>query len=240
VDTLSLRLDVTTVTLLASYGITDRLDVGATMPVSSLRFSGRRVNTFRNQIVLQSERAGTETGLSDVAVNARYTLMRGSETGLAVGTDVRFPTGNEEDLLGAGEAAWRVLGIASWERGRWAIHRNAGFGLGGASRELFWTGAATLAASQRLSFAGEFIGRWLAELNRVQDVYQPHPVLAGIETMRWLPAEGGVNTAFLATGFKWNVAGDLLLNCHLLTRLTDAGLSARVSPSVGLEYAITR
>ena len=39
----SLELEVQTVSVLASYGLTDRLDVGMVAPFTTLRFSGRRV-----------------------------------------------------------------------------------------------------------------------------------------------------------------------------------------------------
>ena len=82
------------------------------------------------------------------------------------------------------------------------------------------------------------MGRRLDELHRVADVYEPHPVVAGVETMRWLPADGGVNTAFLVTGFKWNLTRSWLLDTHLLTRLTETGLRARFTPSFALDYAL--
>lgn len=48
----------------------------------------------------------------------------------------------------------------------------------------------TDAATPRTSLIGELRGRRLSELNRVQGAYQPHPVLAGVATMRWLPSKG--------------------------------------------------
>ena len=67
-------------------------------------------------------------------------------------------------------------------------------------------------------------------------MYQPHPVLAGIETMRWLPDQTGVRSAFLVTGVKWNVFSNWLLNTHVLTRLTD--LRARYMPSLSFDYSL--
>jgi hypothetical protein len=238
VDTLSLELNQTTVTGFASYGLTDKLDVGVAVPVTSLHFSGRRVNTFNGQSTVQSVQSGSATGVGDITINARYQLMGGTGTGVAVGADLRPPTGRQEDLLGAGKTAWRVLGVASWEHGPLAAHANGGFGFGGVSREQFLTGAVTLAAGLKLTLIGELIGRRLSDLYTVADVYEPHPVLAGVDTMRWLPAESGVGTAFLVTGVKWNLVGNWLLNSHVLTRLTDTGLRARFTPSVSLDYAL--
>ena len=237
VDTLSLTLDVKTVTAFASYGATDRLDVGVAAPITHLRFSGERVNTYEGVPSLQSRQSDSTSGFGDITLNARYRLTGRTGSGLAVGSDLRLPTGREEDLLGAGKTAWRVLGIGSWERGRIAADANGGFGLGGVSREQFWAGALTFAATPRVSVVGELIGRRLSGLNRLSDVYQPHPVIAGVETMRWLPTEGGVHTTYLVTGAKFNVYKSWLVNASVLTRLTDTGLRARFTPSIALDYA---
>lgn len=237
VDTLSLRLEESTVNIFGSYGLTNRLDVGAVVPFVRLHYSGTRVNTFNGVSTLQAQRSGSATGIGDMAVNARYRLTGDSGTGVAVGSDIRFPTGRDEDLLGAPKRSWRLMGIASWERGIFAVHGNGGFGMGGASDEQFWSGAVTAAPSLRVSFIGELLGRRLTDLNRVSDVYEPHPVVAGVETMRWLPTERGIHTVFLVTGVKWNVNRTWLLNTHLLTRLTETGLRARFTPSLSLDYA---
>ncbi|MGH9201220.1 MAG: hypothetical protein ACRD2A_08300 [Vicinamibacterales bacterium] len=237
VDTLSLTLDQDTATAFATYGVANRLDVGVTVPLISLRFSGRRVNTFNGISTLQSEQKGLATGLGDVGANVRLRLTGSNGSGLAVGADLRVPTGREEDLLGAGKTAGRFLAIGSWEGGLFAVHANGGFGIGGVSREQFVGGAVTVAATPRLSLVGELFARRLTDLYTVADVYLPHPVVAGVETMRWLPAKTGVRTAYAATGFKLNLFGGLLLNAQVLTRLTDTGLKARFTPSVALDYS---
>jgi len=240
VDTLSLRLEESSWNFVGSYGLTNRLDVGGVVPFVRLHYSGTRINTFNGVSTLQTRKSGSASGIGDVAVNARYRLTGDNGTGVAVGTDLRLPTGRESDLLGAPKKSWRLLGIASWERGMFALHGNGGFGVGGASDEQFWSAAATVAPLLRLTVIGEVLGRRLSDLNRVADVYEPHPVLAGIETMRWLPSQGGIHTAFLVTGVKWNVSRTWLLNTHLLTRLTETGLRARFTPSFSLDYAFGR
>jgi hypothetical protein len=237
VDTLALRLEASTATVFGTYGITDRLDVGAVVPITRLRYSGSRVNTFNGTSTLQARRSGTATGIGDVAVNARVRLTGDSGTGVAVGTDIRFPTGHDEDLLGAPDEVWRLMGIVSWEGGIVTLHGNGGFGRGGASDEQFWSAAATVSPSLRFSVVGVLLWRRLTDLNTVADVYAAHPVLAGVETMRWLPDEHGVHTSFLVTGVKWNVGGAWLVNTHLLTRLTETGLRARFTPSLSLDFA---
>lgn len=240
VDTLDLALESRTTTPFATYGVTDRLAVGLTMPISTVRFSGTRHRTVNSVTALQSSQSGSATGLGDTTVNARYLVTGTGRRGAMVGADVRFPTGRAEDLLGAGATTGRFLGIGSWEEDQLAVHINGGFGLGGLSREVFWGAATTLSPTSRVTLVGEVTGRWLAELSRVSDVYQPHPLLPGVETMRWLSLEPGIHTTFMVTGAKWNIGNTWLLNTNLLIRLTDAGLRARVTPAVSLDYAFER
>jgi hypothetical protein len=240
VDTLSLELDSRTITAVGSYGVTSDLDIGVAVPITTLRFSGRRLNTLNGQTSFQLSQSGSATGLGDVAVTARYRVTGDSTRALAVGSDLRLPTGREEDLLGAGDAALRALVIGSWESGRFSTHVNAGFGVGGASKEVFWNGAATVSLTPRVTAVGELIGRRLTDLHRVRDVYQPHPVLEGIETMRWLPEEDGVSTVYTAAGLKWNAGQNWLLNTSLLVRLSDVGLRARITPVISVDYTFAR
>jgi hypothetical protein len=78
------------------------------------------------------------------------------------------------------------------------------------------------------------------ELGPARDVYQPHPVLQGVETMRWLPADRGVHALFVVTGAKWNVARSWLVNANLLMRATDAGLRDAVTPGISIDYTFER
>ena len=240
VDTLDLEMESRTTTPFATYGVTDRLAVGLSVPISTIRFSGQRNRTVNGATALQSSQGGSATGLGDMTANARYMLVGNGLRGASIGADVRFPTGRAEDLLGAGKATGRFLGIGSWEEGHLAVNVNGGFGVGGLSREVFWGAATTLSPNSRVTLVGEVMGRWLAELSRVSDVYQPHPLLPGVETMRWLSLDPGIHTTFMVTGAKWNVGSTWLLNTNLLIRLTDAGLRARVTPTVSLDYAFER
>jgi hypothetical protein len=240
VDTLTLELDGSTVTGFVSYGVSDRLAVGAAVPVVQVHFSGSRVRTVDGVSGLQSVQGGSATGLGDVSLQGRYVLAGEALRGVSIGGDLRLPTGRAEDLLGSGDTAARVLGIGSWEENKLALHVNGGFGVGGASREIFWSTATTFAASQKVTIVGEIMGRRLSELSLVQDVYQAHAITPGVDTMRWLPAETGVHTMFFVTGAKWNLAKSWLVNTSMLIRVTDAGLRARVTPTISLDYAFER
>jgi hypothetical protein len=236
VDTLALDLDTQTATVFTSYGITDRLAVGGWLPFVRVRMSGSRTRTQDGRSSLQSRQSGAAAGLGDLGLNARYLVAGDGLRGVSLGADLRLPTGRSRDLLGSGETALRGVAIASYEEGRLGVNVNAGGGVGGASREVSWSMATTFAASSRVTVVGEMMGRRLFELSYVQDVYQPHPLMPGVETMRWLTADRGFTTTLVAAGAKWNVGGSWLLNTNLLIRLTDGGLRSRVTPAVSLDY----
>jgi hypothetical protein len=240
VDQLALELDARTTTFFGTYGVTNRLGIGASVPITNVRFSGTRVRTVNGVSQLQSAQSGSAVGLGDISLQARYSLVGDTIRGVSVGSDVKLPTGRSDDLLGAGDAAARLIGVGSWEEGKLAVYINGGAGFGGASREIFWNAATTFAVTPRVTVVGEVMGRRLADLSLVQDVYQPHPQMVGVETMRWLPAQGGVHTTFLVAGAKWNFAGSWLLSTNILMRVTDAGLRARVTPAVSIDYAFER
>jgi hypothetical protein len=237
VDSLELELRSSAVTAFASYGVTDRLTLSGIMPFIRVHFRGERYRTVQGVSTLQSSQNGSAVGPGDAAVQVRFLATGSPLRGFALGGDVRLPTGREEDLLGSGDIAGRALAIGSWEEGPLAVHANGGIGVGGASREYFWATATTVAASPRVTLVGEVMGRRLAELSLVQDVYQPHPLMPGVDTMRWLPVNRGVHTTFFVAGAKWNVAGSWLVNGNLLIRLTDAGLRARVTPVISIDYS---
>ena len=240
VDTLKLRLISRTYNLFSTYGVTERLSVGGTIPLVSLSFTGQRVRTVNNSATTQSVQSGSAVGLGDIVVNGRYRLAGLGSRGISIGGDLRFPSGSESDLLGTNELAGRVVVIGSREDGQLALHANGGVAFGGVSRELFWRTATSYAAAPRVTIIGEVVGRWLSDLTRVSAVYQPHPVMANVETMRWLPSDRGVHSLFIVTGAKWNLTGSWMLNTSLLMRVTDAGLRAAVTPGVSIDYAVTR
>ena len=71
-------------------------------------------------------------------------------------------------------------------------------------------------------------------------MYQPHPLMPGVETMRWLDADRGVVTTVVVAGAKWNVANSWLVYTSLLFRVTDGGLTGRVTPSISFGYDFER
>jgi hypothetical protein len=229
---LSLQATTHTTAAFASYGVTDRWDVGLAVPFVRVNLDAQvrariirlvtvtapDTHTFEygnpdaTQIV---EHSGHATGLGDIVLRTKYHVLRMAGGGLAVAVDLRLPTGDENNLLGAGGTQGKVLLVASDERGRFGRHVNIGYsaargdvagtvaGLGAASLpdELNYTGGVEFIASPRLTVMGDVIGRTLrgaGHLDLVSKKFEygdPGPLIAGMPG----PGCGGIPGLTCAT-----------------------------------------
>ena len=144
---ISLDIETNTTVLFANYGITDRFDVGAAIPIVSVRLDGTvtstiirtatgptglndpRIHSFDGvgQASQTLNETRSATGLGDVLLRAKYNFVRSEANALAASLDVRLPTGDKDDLLGSGATQTEVLFIASGEYGLFAPHASFGY-----------------------------------------------------------------------------------------------------------------
>jgi hypothetical protein len=215
--TLSLQATTHTTAAFANYGVTDRWDIGLAVPFVSVNLDARvrariirlvtatapDTHTFEygNPDATQTVgHSGHATGLGDIVLRTKYHLLRAADGGLAVALDVRLPTGDKDNLLGAGGTQTKILLVASDERGRFGRHVNIGYtsargdvagtvaGLSAASLpdEINYTGGVEFIASPRLTLMGDVIGRTLRGAGRLQLVTKqfeyndPNPLIAGM------------------------------------------------------------
>jgi hypothetical protein len=236
-ESLTLEIRSSAMTLFGSVGVTDRLEIGAAVPFVRVSLKGQRVNVYRGTSLLQASATGTASGLADVAVRAKYTLVALQNGGVAVATEVRLPTGDEQNLLGTGATSYRFLGIGSLEEGRFALHGNGSFLRGGISPEWSASGAASVAVHPRATISGEVLARHVSALHDITLVSTPRPLIQGVDTLRLTAGSSSVTLATAVAGLKWNVTGTLVIGGHLSWPLAKRGLTAPLTPTLGLEYA---
>jgi len=236
VETITLKFRTDTVTLNGTVGITDQLDISAGIPFIRLNLEGERVDNYRGQQLLQASGSASTAGLGDIVLRARYNMYRSGASGMAVGAEVRLPTGNEEDLLGTGSTSFTPRFIGSYEQDRVGIHGEVGYTLRGVSEALTYAGAVTAVAAPRLTLVGELLGRRLNAVGRLVETTLPHPRLAGVDTVRLTSSDETADRLLVVAGFKWNIASTWLLTANVLRPLTDVGLNARWVPSVTFDY----
>jgi hypothetical protein len=237
-ETLTLRIRSSSLTAFASVGIGDRLEVGVALPFVRLEVEGQRVSVYRGNTFLQASGSATASGVGDAALRAKYTVVSARDGGVAVAGELRLPTGNEANLLGAGEAAFRVFGIGSLERGPLMLSGNAGIVRGGVSDELTAGAAVAVAVHPRLSLTAEFLTRRIDELRALVRTTQPHPRIGGkAQTIRLgVDENAGGTVAAGITGFKWNPSGTVVIGANVRWGFTTSGLTAPITPTVAFEY----
>ena len=235
-ERLTLRISTNTFTVFGTYGVTDRLEIGGALPLVQLHVEGSRVNVYRGQTFVQATASGDASGLADVAVRAKYRLISSGTGGFAVAGEVRLPTGNETYLLGTGHTAVRIVGIGSIENARVGVHGNAAVVRGGASNEIDGAGAVTFAASPRVTLTGEVLYRRLSDLHDIVASIEPHPTIAGVDTLRLVPGMATPTLASAVSGIKWNAWGTLVVTGQVVWRLADGGLTAPFVPLLGFDY----
>ena len=237
-ESLTLRLRTSTMLAFASVGVDDNLEVGIVVPILRIDLDGERLNVYRGTPFVQATAAGSASGVGDVAVRAKYGLFSSRTASLAAAGEVRLPTGDETNLLGAGSMSWRVLGVASFESGPVGVHANGGIVRGGLSDETILAGALAVAVHPRTTFTTEVLRRQVSQLRPFELVSAPLPGVSGVDTLRLTASPDGTTLLTVTTGLKWNATDTVVLSGQILWALSDRGLTAPLTPTIGLEYSI--
>jgi hypothetical protein len=263
-EDLTLKLKTNTTALLFNYGLTDRWDIGAAVPIVHVSIDASALATIDrvgtaaipaihhftgsdpdHETITAS---GDATGLGDIVVRTKYRLVKAPGGGLAAGIDLRLPSGDDKDLLGIGTTQAKLLIIGSGEMGVVALHANAAYAFAGSSdvvgdipKEFDYTlGAEVVAGKTTLAF--DLIGHTLFDTSRFEDAPVSFPVAGGGSVTRtaFQYHSGNLNQVLGSAGVKVPVASHLLITANALFSLNDAGLKANVIPVIGLEYVFPR
>ena len=260
----SLKIKTDTTAFLFNYGLTDRWDIGAALPIVRVSLNAgvfARVDRIATGTVpihvfpganpdsSTQTSNGSATGIGDIVLRTKYRLMKSGPGGLSAGLDVRVPSGNEEDLLGLGTTQAKFVLIGSTEKGRIGPHFNISYAVAGESslqdvdipNEFGYTfGVDAVAGKATLAF--DIIGRTLIDAGRFGDTTRTFPLLGGATVNRteFGRRDGNLNQVLGAAGIKFPVMDKLLLTANALFSINDAGLKAKFIPVVGFEYVFPR
>jgi hypothetical protein len=240
IETVTLQMRTNTMTFLGVVGLADRRDVGAAVPLVRLTLRGERLDTYRGTAIIQASGSATASGIGDVVIRAKYHLMRRQASGVSIAGESRLPTGRDADLLGAGEVSLTPRVIASHESDRVAVHGDVGYRLAGIANDLEYNAAVTMVGSARVTLVGELVGRRAASVGRLTEVAQPHPSLAGVETIRLTAIQEPTHRLVAMAGLKWNPSGPWIVSANILRPLTSRGLNAGWVPTLAVDYSFAR
>lgn len=118
-----------------NYGLTSRIDVGmlltAGTAVAEGTFYRTQTDLTTGQVLNVNGRhfCGASYGIGDVALRGKYEFLSRPTLDLALGIEVRVPTGAIGDALGVGSTQTKVTLIGALPRGSVAPHFNVGYTL---------------------------------------------------------------------------------------------------------------
>jgi hypothetical protein len=194
------RIDLTIdqVTTFLTFGLTNRLDVSVAIPMESIKMrvssTATIVNsskTFSHQFNQQGcifpcftdsfSNTGRATGMGDIVLRVKGTMWRNEHAALAAGVDVRLPTGDAANFLGAGTAGIKPFVV--WSRqSRISPHVLVGFETNGSSLlagdisvgskekfpgQLTYSAGADMRVTKRLTAAFDVVGQEVFQAGRV-------------------------------------------------------------------------
>lgn len=257
----ALSIDVTTITPVVSYGLTDRIDVSLAVPLVRTALAGAseaQVIPFSNPtphyfgtpanplLRATASEAGSAAGVGDVALRLKAGLVNRPAGAFALFADVRLPTGREEDFLGAGGTSVSVQGVGSLRRGAFSPHVNAGFIHRGG--EFQNDAIQALAGFDHLmgrgaTLAVDLITSW--QVGRSKLAFpEPVTVNASVGAASAVRVVRPTNIpdrrddlALASIGGKLAIGTGLNLLANALIPLRQGGLQPGVGWTVGLEYA---
>ena len=271
------RIDIKVhqVTMVGTYGLSDKLDVSIALPVVDVRVgmtSNATITNFEpppvnhtfapitdnpretyispfNAILTNSDSA---LGIGDLRLRGKYVAWRDAKekSAVAVGLDLRLPTGDAYKFQGSGTWGLRPFVIYSYSA-RISPHASAGFEGNGNSilagtvtsqpvtkaqlPNVFTYSAGADATVRRwVGVSADYIGTSLLNAARIENSTftdydnMTHPNVSTFTST--------VNQANISLGAKVRPVARLLITGNVLFRLNDAGLHFKPSPLIGVSY----
>lgn len=194
---------------------------------------------------------GTASGIGDAVFRLKGTVLNHERAAVALGADVRVPSGDEKNFLGTGALGVKPFLSANY-RARISPHGTIGYEFNGSSilngnlltgkegrlpDQLYYSGGVDAGVTRRLTVAVDLLGQ---RLYRAPGLVQgpfidvlgvPHP-----DVPQTSPTFRSFNIDDLAVGAKFSPFGHLLLTGNVQFKLDDGGLRAKVIPLAGISF----
>ena len=273
-------------TTFVTFGLTNRIDVSMAIPIENIRMGITSDATIQNisltgdhefparpdcplppqTTCLQSSSSNVSSasGIGDITFRVKGTAWKGEKAAFALGVDVRVPTGDALNFLGAGTAGFTPFAVWSYHA-RLSPHAFVGYQVNGSSvtagdistgakdklpGQLIYSGGADVWLTKRISAAFDVVGQQVFQAQRfaLQQFIRPRacgsPACNGNELVppptptdpNLLTTTGSYNITNASIGAKIRPFGRVVVTGNVLLKLNDGGLRATAVPLVGVGY----
>lgn len=266
-------------TTFVSFGLTNRIDLSVAIPIENVRMgfstdatilniSTQGLHQFPDQpgcspcLHTSASTMNTASGIGDITLRVKGTAWKGESSALALGVDIRFPTGDALNYLGAGTAGMTPFLVWSYHA-RVSPHTFVGYQVNGSSvvagdintgikarlpGEFMYSAGVDTWLTKRLSAAFDLVGQEVFQAERFTPATLTEPLACqdpGCGSLVKGPAptdpnlsitSGSYNATSLSAGAKAKLFGNLLLTGNALIKLNNGGLRAKVVPWIELSY----
>ena len=141
-----LDLKLNEFTSYVTFGLNNRVDISAAIPVVNVRMAMSSGCSVCSQTQLSEPgvaffdlffnpnmAARSSTGIGDVTVRAKVLVAKGERAGFSVGADFRLPTGDDFNLQGSGTTGARPFAAFDYRTKIFSPHATIGFQANGSS-----------------------------------------------------------------------------------------------------------
>lgn len=257
-DTIHIHTDLRTslgeAALRMTYGVSNRVDLGIVIPVVNVSLSGTSIGTIGNtetppahyfkllapgvyQVVDTAHASGSADGIGDISLRGKVNLFQTARAGVALLAEGWLPTGDYNNMLGAGRGAISGSGIFSATFGSVSPHVNAGYLYRASATETsaaLTTVGADAGLSSRVTVAGDFIGQWQTEPSKLK-LPQPAHYIDGSVVRRTTIPNIPDNILAGSLGTKVLIASRFIAVGNVMVPLSNGGMVPNVVWTVGLE-----
>jgi hypothetical protein len=277
----NISLRVNQFTTFIAYGLTNRIDLSLAIPIESVSMGISTNATMVNnsassppvhgfapsascpdpcmQAAFSNSRSAA--GIGDMTLRVKGTAWKNERSGLALGVDVRLPTGDDLDFIGSGAAGFRPFVVWSY-RSRVSPHALVGYEVNGSSvvagdittgikdrlpSQLSYAVGADVWFTKRVTGAFDLLGQEVFNAERVSTGTVAEPAactdssctsfVAPNQDKALILQSGSYNSSNASLGMKFRPFGSLLVTGNVVIRLSqNAGLRAKYVPLVGVSY----
>jgi hypothetical protein len=279
----SIDLKLHQFTTFVTFGITNRIDVSMAIPIQNVRMGISSTATIVNLsasnpnlhqfpstpgcslpcVQTSGSAFRTASGIGDIIFRVKGSAWKGEKSAVAIGVDVRVPTGDSLNFLGAGAAGFKPFAVWSYHA-RVSPHASVGYEVNGSSKiagdinlgtkdrlpgELTYAAGADVWITKRLSGAFDFVGQQVFSAPRlsrstftVPQACADSPCDNGLTAPSFPTApdlsstSSSYNVANASVGVKFRPFGHVLVTGNVLVKLNDSGLRATAVPLIGVSY----